>query len=155
MEESNVSVAGIKYLLQKQGWVDIPSSGVSMYPLIQDGDICSFIPLGSKETLRKGEVILFVSHQGQLIGHRYYDTFVENDVIYYVCKGDTNISDDFPVTTSQLIGKLVCIKKKNFQLNAQGFIAQLWRGIVLIFPRLPRGCKKYLYLRTRLRVWSK
>lgn len=113
MEERSLPFSGIKYLLQKQGWVDIPSSGVSMYPLIKEGDICRFIPLGSKE-LKKGDVVLFVSNQGQLIGHRYYENFVENGVLYYVCKGDTNISVDSPVLTSQLIGKLVCIKKRNF-----------------------------------------
>lgn len=155
MKEHSLPVSGIKYLLQKQGWVDIPSSGVSMYPLIKEGDICRFIPLGSNETLKKGEVLLFVSNQGQLIGHRYYNNFVENGVLYYVCKGDTNISVDSPIKKSQLIGKLVFIKKKKFQLNSQGFIAQLWGGIVLTFPSLPRGCKKYLDLRTRLRIWSK
>ncbi|WP_440603800.1 S24/S26 family peptidase [Bacillus sp. GB_SG_008] len=154
MKEHSLPVSGIKYLLQKQGWVDIPSSGVSMYPLIKEGDICRFIPLGSKE-VKKGEVLLFVSNQGQLIGHRYYDNFVEKGVLYYVCKGDTNISVDSPIKKSQLIGKLVFIKKKKFQLNSQGFIAQLWGGIVLTFPSLPRGCKKYLDLRTRLRIWSK
>ncbi|MEI4828881.1 hypothetical protein WAX78_15420 [Bacillus sp. FJAT-53711] len=154
MEERSLPLSGIKYLLQKQGWVDIPSSGVSMYPLIKEGDICRFIPLGSEE-LKKGEVVLFVSNQGQLIGHRYYENFVENGVLYYVCKGDTNISVDSPVQISQLIGKLVCIKKKKFQLNSKGFIAQLWGGIVLTFPSLPRGCKKYLNLRKRLRIWSK
>ncbi|MGF9965382.1 S24/S26 family peptidase [Bacillus rhizoplanae] len=155
MEELSLQVSGIKYLLQKQGWVDLPSSGVSMYPLIKEGDICRFISLDCNETLRKGEVVLFVSDQGQLIGHRYYYTFVENGVLYYVCKGDTNVSFDSPVTTSQLIGKLVYIKKKKFQRNAQGFIARLWGFIVLAFPILPRGCKKYLYLRTRLKIWSK
>ena len=150
MKERSLPVSGIKYLLQKQGWVDLPSVGVSMYPLIQEGDICRFIPLGSEE-VRKGEVLLFVSNQGQLIGHRYFDNFVENGVLYYVCKGDTNFSVDYPVEKSQLIGKLAYIKKEKFQLNSKGFIARLWGGIVLTFPSLPRGCKKYLELRTRLR----
>ncbi|MFD0771240.1 hypothetical protein ACFQZ1_21070 [Bacillus sp. CGMCC 1.60114] len=150
MEECSLQISGIKYLLQKQGWVDIPSSGVSMYPLIKEGDICRFVPLGSKE-LRKGEVVLFVSNQGQLVGHRYYDNFVENGVLYYKCKGDTNVSVDSPVKKSQLIGKLVCIKKKKFQLNCDGFIARLWRCIVLTLPSLPRWCRKYLYLWTRLK----
>ncbi|MFC3884799.1 hypothetical protein ACFOU2_15520 [Bacillus songklensis] len=152
MKEQQFPIASIKSLLKKKGWIEIPSSGVSMYPLIKQGDICRFIPLDSKSKLKKSEIILFVCEDGRLIGHRYYRTFVENGVSYYVFKGDTNVFPDPPVEGSQLIGKLVLIKKKKFRINPQGSFSQLWGSIVFAFPLVPRYCKKYLSLKSRLRV---
>ncbi|MFP3123384.1 S24/S26 family peptidase [Ectobacillus funiculus] len=151
MKESNFLIADIKCLLEKKGWIDIPSSGVSMYPLIEEGDICRFIPLNSEKDLKKGEIILFASDKGQLIGHRYCYTFFENGVPYYVLKGDTNVSSDPPVTDVHLIGKLAMIKKKKFQLDFQGIVARMWTYIVFALPALPRYCKRYLYRKTKLR----
>ena len=129
----------IKFLIEKRGWIDIPASGKSMYPLIKEGDICRFVPIDSKEKLTRNDIILFLADQGQLIGHRFSHQYIDKKV-YYIFKGDTNMLPDSPVEESQLIGKLTSIKKGHFRLVQTGMIARLWSVVCFTFPMLPRYC---------------
>lgn len=151
MKTQNSPIANINRLLEKRGWIDIPSSGISMYPIIKEGDICRFVPFNEDKELKKGEIILFISDYGQLVGHRFYRKYVENGVPYFLFKGDTNVVPDPPVTASQLVGKLILIRKRTLRIKPQGSIFQLWGSVVFALPALPRYCKKYLTLRKSLR----
>ncbi|MDQ0242582.1 signal peptidase [Bacillus fengqiuensis] len=152
MKEQYLPINSIKSLLEKKGWIDIPSSGVSMYPLIKQGDICRFVPLDSKSSLKKGEIILFACEDGRLIGHRYYGSFMEEGVSYYLFKGDTNVRPDPPVEKSRLIGKLAFIKKGKVNIRPDSMISQLWGTVVISLPALPRYCKRYMNFKSRLRI---
>lgn len=144
------AILGLKHLIKKYGSVDIPSNGVSMYPLIQQGDVCRFIPIHPKEELNKGDIILFVSDEGLLVGHRYCGSYLENGIRYYIFKGDTNVMMDPPVMDCQLIGKLTLIKKKRFCLYPDGIISKLWGKLIFVIPILPRYCKKYLHYKEKM-----
>jgi signal peptidase I len=152
--EENFLITNINRLIKKKGWIDIPSSGVSMYPLIKEGDVCRFIPIKSDNFFKKGEIILYISDEGQLVGHRYIQSIFEKSILYHVMKGDTNVFWDQPVENSQIIGKLEIIKKKKIHLRTQGIISKLWGSIVFALPALPRYCKHYLSLKRRLRIKS-
>lgn len=154
MKEFNASAAGIKYVLEKKGWMDVPASGVSMYPLIKKGDICRFIAL-DPDHIRKGDIILFLTNEGRLVGHRYYRSFIRNRIIYHTFRGDTNAQFDSPVMTGQCIGKLTRIKKGTWVLNQDGMLAKGWGRLVLIFPAFPRFCKRFLSLKNRFKFLSK
>jgi signal peptidase len=139
---------GIKHLLKKKGWVDIPSNGNSMYPLIKEGNICRFISI--KEKLVRGDIILYLSEEGHLVGHRYLHSYVENGALYHIFKGDTNFSPDPPVNENQLIGKLAWIKKKHLCFQAKGLLANWWGAVVLTLPVLPRFCKRFRYSNSKV-----
>ena len=55
--------------LQRRGWIELPSFGMSMYPLIREGDVSRFESI-QPEQLRVGDICLFVSVQGIMTGHR-------------------------------------------------------------------------------------
>jgi signal peptidase len=141
MEQLNLPVFNLQRLIKKRGWIDIPSSGVSMFPLIKEGDICRFQPIESTNDLKKGDIILFVTLQGNLVAHRFCEKFMKNEDPFFIFKGDTNYNPDPPVEEWQIAGKLVQIKKRSLTLKSQGALFQLWGGIVHLMPSLPRYCK--------------
>jgi signal peptidase I len=147
MEQHNLPVINLKQLIKKRGWIDIPSSGDSMYPLIKEGDICRFQHILYPEKLKKGEIILFVTPEGNLVGHRCYRRLIKNGRLYIECKGDTNFIQDPLVEQSQLVGKLVQIKKRRMTLKSEGFLFQIWASIVYRMPALPRYCKRVFYFK--------
>lgn len=140
----------INYILQKKGYIEIPSRGVSMYPLIKEGDLCRFVPIQSMDELIKGDIVLYQSKQGHIVGHRFYDKIEKDSTPYYIFKGDTHLNPDSPVPESHLIGKLVRIKKRTFSIEPFGRIAQLWGCVVRLLPVLPRFCKALRCFRTRI-----
>ncbi|RKD23154.1 hypothetical protein BEP19_13125 [Ammoniphilus oxalaticus] len=150
---SNVNPLGssIKSILAKKGWVDIPASGVSMFPLIKEGDICRFVPLSAELDLKKGDVYLFQTEDGQLIGHRYYHSFLKNQILFHAFKGDSNVQFDPPLSPEQLIGKLISIKKKRSVLKTGGRVTRIWTRFILSFPTVPVYCKKGFYYWRRLK----
>jgi len=155
MQTPSLSITGLRYLLQKKGWIDIPSSGTSMYPLIKEGDICRFIPLSPAEKINMGDIILFLSDHERLIGHRYIKSFAEGESVYCIFKGDMNAHPDPPVERSRLIGRLALIKKRSFHLNPDGMLPRLWGALVLAIPGFPRKCRTYLALQDKVRRWGK
>jgi signal peptidase I len=130
----------IKQFLIQRGWIDIPANGTSMYPLIKEGNVCRFTPLDPAEPLKKGDIILYLSDHGQLIGHRYSHHYVEGDSRCYIFKGDTNALPDPPVKETQLIGKLTSIKKGIFRLNQTGVLARFWGAVCFALPMIPKYC---------------
>lgn len=151
MSSSNSStIAGIEYILSKSGQITVSSVGVSMYPFIQEGDTCQFVPLKERDELSKGDIILFINDQEKLVGHRLQQCYVEGQIRYYIFKGDTNFKPDYPVREDQLIARLSMIKKKNICISANGFLAKWWGAIALNFPKIPRYCKTYLNYKNRL-----
>ncbi len=154
MHEHNFPVAGIQYVIDKKGWIEVPASGVSMYPLIQAGDICRFIPL-NPDQIAKGDIILFLSNDGRLVGHRYHRSFIKERTLHHTFKGDTNFQYDSPVFTSQLIGRLVRINKRAWYLDPDGLLAKSWGRLIFAFPPLPRFCKRWLSWKNRFSASSK
>ncbi len=139
-----VTVTSIKYLLNKNGWIEIPASGTSMYPLITDGDICRFEPI-KEEGFTHKDILLFCSSDGQLIGHRFSHNHIHDGIEYYICKGDTNYVTDTPITNNQLIGRLIVIKKKQLHLYADGWPVRFWGWLISQFPLLPIYCKRFFW----------
>jgi signal peptidase I len=148
-------IMGIKTFLRSKGWFDLPSSGMSMYPLIQQGDVCRFIPIAAADSLKKGDVLLYQSGDGRLIGHRYFRSFTRNNKRYYLLKGDTNDTCDPPITEQQLVGKLLYIKRRKHTINIESSFVKLWTFIVLSYPILPKYCKKVFTLKMRMSMKSR
>lgn len=101
----------IRHKLASSGSVEIPSVGYSMYPTIRSGDLCTFVPIQQKR-LKPGEILLFADLEGRLIGHRLLRMELSGEETRVICKGDTNLYPDDPVTIEQVIGVLVTIIRK-------------------------------------------
>lgn len=144
----------LKVAIEKDGFLELPAHGNSMFPLIKRGDVCRFVPC-SPDSLMKQDIILFHNDQGQLIAHRFIGVEANNDVLHYLFKGDTNLGYDQPVTADQLIGKLTFIKKKQQEISTLDATPQLWGKLLLTLPFLSGALRKYLNWKSHYTyLWS-
>lgn len=132
-----------KSVLRKNEYLDLPAEGTSMFPFIQEGDLCRFSECDPLQ-LTKGDVALFYTDIGQLIVHRFYEKKVVDDETLYIFKGDTNLGIDQPVPQEQIIGKLLFIKKRKFVMYTSNICASLWRDFIIHFPFISSILRKYI-----------
>jgi signal peptidase I len=144
------TVRAIRNLMSSKGYVEIPSHGVSMFPLIRTGNICRFEPF-TESGLRIGDILLYVSDKGVLVGHRYYRQMADGRETLYICKGDSQDYDDPPLRREQLIGKLVLIRKKRLELRVDGVLLAGWSRMMVRLPLLSTGIHWYLRAARKLR----
>lgn len=121
--------------IDKHGSIDLPAHGHSMFPLINEGEICRFESCDGS-LLKKGDIALFHSWNGQLVAHRFYRHETIRQRPCLVFKGDTNWGPDEPVVQEQLIGKLVRIQKRNTIVHVTDGMVKLWSKIIVSFPFL-------------------
>jgi signal peptidase I len=140
----------LKVAIEKDGFLELPAHGNSMFPLIQRGDVCKFVPC-SPGSLVKGDIILFHTDQGQLITHR----FIRTEEYRFLFKGDTNLGYDLPATSEQIIGKLISIKKNRHNLSMHSSSAELWAKLITTLPVLSGILRKYLNWKSHYaEMWS-
>lgn len=153
MQFNKNTIALLIKTIRKYGWMDLPSYGTSMYPLIQKGNICRFVTFDS-ETVKKGDILLYHSSSGQLIAHRFICLKKTNNRLEYVLKGDTNPCIDEPIFPEQIIGILVTIDREKRKIYMNDFSAILWSYIITTFPILSKILKTYLSFKSNIKSRS-
>lgn len=130
----------LKSMIHKNGWLDLPAEGDSMFPLIKKEDICRFFPF-DPYSLKRGDIILFWNQKGQLVAHRFYKMDRQQ---FYIFKGDTNLGYDEPVQQDRILGKLDSIRKNRRTVTVKGLSAYIWGELILSFPALSGLLRTYL-----------
>lgn len=133
----------LKRTIEKDGWLELPAYGNSMYPFIQQGNLCRFEPC-DPSLVKKGDVILFQSRDGRLIAHRFIRTKNIDHQPQFFLKGDTNLGFDQPIGKERILGKLVCVQKHLHKISPDAFTTKLWGKLILTFPGLSGILRKYL-----------
>lgn len=126
--------------IRKEGAIVLPSEGNSMFPLIQQGDICRF-KLFNRSKVKKGDILLFWTSHGKLVAHRLYKFEVGKT---YICKGDTNLGFDEPIKETRILGTLISIQKPNRVIQLNDFTVKIWSIVVRTFPIIPHLLRIYL-----------
>lgn len=149
-------------LIREKGELEIPSRGVSMFPLIREGDRCRFVPL--TEAPRLGDILLVAEAGGRLVGHRLVRIAGAGEEVLYICKGDSNVNPDAPAVAGQIIGKLADIRRgrsarsavqadkgmARFSVQADKGMARWWGRLLVRWPGLSRLVRGYLRAERRL-----
>ncbi|MBM7651840.1 signal peptidase I [Neobacillus cucumis] len=133
----------LKKAINKDGWLELPSSGNSMYPLIQKGNICRFVPCKTS-LFKKGDVLLYYSQTGELVAHRFVKKVKMKDQTVLVLKGDTNLGYDQPIEENWILGKLVNVQKKHLTITTNHVLSRLWGTLILSNPFLSGILRNYL-----------
>lgn len=135
-------------LIREKGELEIPSRGVSMFPLIREGDRCRFLPL--TEAPHLGDILLVAEAGGRLVGHRLIRIAGAGEEALYICKGDSNVNPDAPAVAGQIIGKLTDIRRGRATLRADQGLARWWGRLLVRWPGLSRMVRGYLRAERRL-----
>jgi signal peptidase I len=139
----------LKSAINRDGWLNLPAYGDSMFPYIQQGDLCRFTPC-NPAFIRKGDVILFSSDSGQLIAHRFVQKKTIKNKQLFVFKGDTNLGFDQPVEQERILGRLVSIEKQNIKITSNQVSSRLWGKIILTIPALSGVLRKLINRKYKL-----
>ncbi|OME85244.1 hypothetical protein BK120_12045 [Paenibacillus sp. FSL A5-0031] len=124
-------------VIQRTGKIELPSAGISMYPLIKEGNVSTFLSM-QREELKLGDICLFVTDQGALIGHRLYAVKQDGSKELFIFKGDTCYEPDDPVPFTSILGRWSGVRRNNhFQA------ANHWRSMLLavLALRVPKWHK--------------
>lgn len=142
-EEVNSPIAIVREVLRKRGWIDLPSHGTSMYPLIKEGDICRFSSCNPSE-LKKMDIILFSTPSKGFVAHR----LIRINNTRYICKGDGNLGFDPPLDQSHILGKLLSIKRGNKNIYLDNFSLKIWGQLIQAVPFISPLIRLYLKHKT-------
>ncbi|KPL58254.1 signal peptidase I [Rossellomorea vietnamensis] len=140
----------ISNVMKKHKWIDLLAQGTSMFPYIQDGDVCTFVTCSPAE-LQKGDTALYHTVQGKLVTHRFVKQQTINEDTFYIFKGDTNLGFDEPVGDQQIVGKLIYIKRRRRRISAESVRSILWSKAILLLPYLSQWLRSYLNSRDTVR----
>ena len=97
-------------VLEKDGELYFTNVGYSMYPLIRQRE--DILHIVKADDYKKGDIVLYLSKQDHYVLHRILK--IKKDKI--ITAGDYNYFKDQPITYSQILGKLISIKKKDGQV---------------------------------------
>ena len=143
MQVNSSEIALLSNLLRKYGTIDLPSKGMSMYPIIKEDDICSF-SVCNPSLLKKGDIVLFFLSNGQLVAHRFFKSALMNNEQHFIFKGDTNLAFDEPVKADQILGKLTNINRKNKSKKISCLINTFWTQMIITTPSISYLLQVYL-----------
>ena len=101
----------------------IPVRGTSMLPLLREGDQL-LVAHGSRET-RQGDIVVFQRADG-LIAHRVLRLQAQGDRLILRTKGDNALGLDPELTESELVGRVLQVRRGELTLNLD---TSLWRGL--------------------------
>ncbi|CAM4208761.1 signal peptidase [Paenibacillus endophyticus] len=124
-------------VIQRTGKIELPSAGISMYPLIKEGNVSTFLSV-LREELKLGDICLFVTDQGALTGHRLYAVKKDGSKELFIFKGDTCLEPDDPVPFTSILGRWSGVRRNNrFQASNH------WRSrlLALLALRVPKWHK--------------
>jgi signal peptidase I len=106
-DESRCSLAA--EALRSWGTLKVRANGVSMLPTLWPGDVLtvqSILP----EQVEPGEIVLYM-RQDRFFIHRIVSRDVTRDKAFLVTRGDCMFEDDPPVGRSELLGRIVEVRR--------------------------------------------
>lgn len=147
------SKALVEEIVQTFGKVRLRVFGTSMTPAILPGDLVSIRRVDLDE-ISAGEVVLFLQN-GRLFVHRVVGRNVvspegNNEEPCLITRGDRLRHDDPPVSSRELLGRVVSIERNNRNIELAP------RTSNSLFARLLRASDRATYLHLRLGAcWRK
>lgn len=130
----NEWIAVLSAAIERTGKIELPSSGISMYPLIKEGNISTFLTV-RREDLKVGDIYLFNTIQGSLTGHRLHAVKQDGGQEWFIFKGDTCFEPDDPVPFSSIIGRWAGVRRNSRFVPADHWESKLLAALAKYVPK--------------------
>jgi len=102
-------------VLRSSGKLRLRVTGTSMLPAVWPGDILSLRSHGVVDAL-PGDIVLF-GREGRLVAHRVVERTIGQDKMQWVTRGDSVGSNDPPVSSHELLGRVTAIERGSRRLT--------------------------------------
>lgn len=102
-------------VLRSSGRLRLRTTGASMLPAVWPGDILCVRSHEATKAL-PGDIVLF-SRRGRLVAHRVVERIMSPNGIQWVTQGDSAAGHDAPVSSQELLGRVVAIQRGFQQLT--------------------------------------
>jgi signal peptidase I len=96
-------------VLRSFGRLRLRATGASMLPTLWPGDVLSICGRDASSA-KPGDIVLF-ERAGKLVAHRVVKRILLHDKIHWVTRGDSVEGDDAPVSSHELLGRVIAIKR--------------------------------------------
>jgi hypothetical protein len=115
-------------LLRQGHQVKFKAPGHSMYPTIYDGDLIT-VEKKKPSDICVGDIILY-HHENGVVAHRVINiqapqSSVHSTQHFFLLRGDAAIHDDAPVSSEQILGKVVSIERNGRRIDPYRLRIQL------------------------------
>ena len=125
------------------GEVRLRVFGTSMVPSILPGDLIS-VERAEVTEISNGEVVLY-SREGRLFAHRVVGRAGSGDQSILITRGDRLRYNDPPVSSGELLGRVISIERGDRQVDTFAKATGLNRPLIRLLQASDRAT--YLYLR--------
>jgi signal peptidase I len=106
--------------------------GVSMWPLIRDGDLVEIQP-AAPDSYRKGDILLYEQQRGVLLVHRVIAVKREDDQMSLLMQGDALRSADGLAALSQVLGRVALVDRNGRLIHLDSPFQRLLGRLLAVF----------------------
>ena len=115
-------------LLHQGHQIKFKAPGDSMYTTICDGDLITVEPIKPAAVI-VGDIVLY-HHENGVVAHRVVNiqapqSSVPSTQHLFLLRGDAAINDDAPVSSEQILGKVVSIERNGRRIDPYGLQIKL------------------------------
>jgi hypothetical protein len=130
--------------LQSWGVLKLRATGVSMLPTLWPDDVLT-VQCVRPEQVEPGEIVLYM-RQDRFFIHRIVSKDLMRDKAYLVTRGDCMSEDDPPVGKSELLGKVIEVRRSGLIFTPARTLSRFRRLLAWLF------CHWGLFRRVGLRL---
>lgn len=122
--------------LRRGASVSLDLQGTSMLPALWPGDVLTVDPV-SHEGLAMGDLV-FVAREGRSFVHRLIRRSTFDGCVCWISRGDATRHEDMPLTASQVLGRVVHIRRGHCTLTPSRNLSCLHRGFAWLLRHSAR-----------------
>jgi hypothetical protein len=135
------------------GEVRLRVFGTSMAPAILPGDLIS-VQRAVISEISSGDIVLY-AREGRMFAHRVVDRTDSPEGSLLIARGDRLRHNDPPVSSRELLGKVISIERGNSQRRPASCLSGWERMIVHLLRNSDYATYLYLRVATRRPVWAR
>jgi ATP-binding cassette subfamily B protein len=135
-------------ILDAENHIHFNSGGISMFPLLKEGDKLHIQKAGIKN-LSKGDIVVCTINQ-KTIGHRIIDIINNKGNYHYKTQGDNCAKADPIFKGDAIIGIVIGFTRNGKNYSFQSFGYRLFRFLILYFSFIVRPSIRIIFTVSRL-----
>jgi signal peptidase I len=136
-------------ILQHGKSLRFKARGMSMRPLVQDGDTLVVQPVEARQ-IRAGDVVLCSIQEDCVVVHRVLRRLPEADGFTFLVQGDQAAQPDGWIPQAQVYGRVAAIERAGVPIDMYQPVMRLLGWLAVLRSRRQLGHRRWVLLATQL-----